>query len=170
MGAIKESWGVYLLYFVISAWAALRGFALMKIKSPSFLGTLTGLLGPVTGLGVFIPSFSFVVIGVFPSFSEPLRIRMKQNSRTSNQPLIRVMLDHFCLVLITSTILLLISLTFQTLIAIHLTMLSSSPWYFVTCLFSAFSIFLGLWFLLVTVTELLRSVRTMYIMVVADYS
>jgi hypothetical protein len=169
LGAFKESYGIYLTFFVLSSWAGYRSLFLLEKKPLPFIDIVSSMLSPIMGLGVFIPSFSFVVIGVFPSFSESLRERMKATSRTSNLPLIRVMLDHFCLVLITSTMLLLFSLVSQVLLSLHKSWAVSASHFWIS-LATSFSISAGFWFLLITFIELLRSVRTMYIMIIADYS
>jgi len=126
------------------------------------------LVDILAGLGAFTAPFIFVIIAVFPSFSEKFRQRLERPSRRTGKPLAQSMLDHFVFVLISSLGMMLLGYAAKYLIEVQVLSCDSmtEPR---ACVLSGLVILI-LMLLAATVIELLRSVRTMYVMIVADYT
>lgn len=126
------------------------------------------LVDIISGIGGFTAPFIFVIIAVFPSFSEKFRRRLERPSRRTKKPLAQSMLDHFSFVLICSLGMMLIGYLGKYFIESKLISCKTMTRLEAGALSGIVTIVLML--LVATVVELLRSVRTMYIMIVADYT
>ncbi len=165
---LSENKALYgLIWTALVAYGVIEYFRLIT-DCETVLNAWKPLIDILAGIGAFTAPFIFVIIGVFPSFSEKFRIRLEKPSRRTGKPLAQSMLDHFAFVLVSALAMMLIGYLAKYLVEIKSLGCSNMSEIRAGLLSSMVVIILMM--LAATMIELLRSVRTMYIMIVADYS
>lgn len=153
-------------YVAIALGAALVGYfsfarAERDIQAMTQLFALG--LDPLIGFEIFIPPFVFIVISTFPYFNPGLRKKLSEPSRSNTSPRVQNMLNQFTFIVIWSLFLLIGA------IALKVAKFPSGNARGMQPLGYGVSAFLLVLVGTAVIFEMLRSMRTIYILTLADY-
>ena len=166
---MAESPLFYILLGVGSLFIGWLTFVSTKEDASNYLTLVLKLVDSLINFYVFVPAFVFVVLAMFPYFSQGLRKRLKLGSRSTSDKIVQNTLNQFAFIMIWSLFCLLLCLLLKGFCQFNdqLGFLKphSSRWSSVYAVQATLIVF----FSCSVSVEILRSVRTIYILVLADY-
>lgn len=154
------------ILIIVLCWAVgMISLALYPFEHKNLIKVLTDSLDSLIQLNIFIPSFCFVIIAVFPALSSEMRERLTKTSPSKGSLLIKSFLDQFSFIVFLSLVLLFYLFFIRVFFEISKPLSPNG--------FEKFFVFFSYFFISLTVAfivkEILRSVRTVYILILADY-